>query len=217
MRPLATLAALVLALTAAVVFSAPVAPVESYLAAAGRGETGLVSVRAYTERLKPDAPDVPMKDIRVTLIPYSDALVADLQRVKAGARDSMRTYRTAAGEVQRLEEAYEQAVWEAGGADLIQSGMLDPSGRSSFPGVAAGRWIVWARHDVLRPVAPREAKKADKQTFNLGPKIVGYRTARFWMMSVVVGAGGQATVELTDRNVWFTGVVEETRRQDVTQ
>jgi len=37
---------------------------------------------------------------------------------------------------------------------------------------------------------------------------------RYWMIPVTVRAGAVAAVELTDRDVWFSGVIEETMRQD---
>jgi hypothetical protein len=49
----------------------------------------------------------------------------------------------------------------------------------------------------------------DRQRFRLPPRLVGYRTEAVWLREVEVAAGGPTTVELTDRNVWFTGVVEE--------
>lgn len=202
--------------TTAVALGAPAPGVDSYRAAARRDGIGLVSVRAYTERLRPDAPDLPIKEVVVTLIPYSEALIADLERVKSHARDSLATYRAVAREVRRLEEAYERTVWEAGAADLVQSSLVGPEGRASFSDVPAGQWILWARHEVSTPVVPRKPKKGEKQMFNLGPAMVGYRTARYWLLPVTVSGGEEATVELTDRNVWLTGVIEEMMRQDAT-
>jgi hypothetical protein len=210
------LAVVLTVLTTAVALGAPAPPVHSYRTAARCGEIGLVSVRAYTERLKPDAADLPIKEVVVTLIPYSEALIADLERVKAHARDSLASHRAVAREVRRLEEAYEQSVWEAGAADLVQSSLVGPEGRASFSEVPAGHWILWARHEVATPLPLHKAKKGEKQMFNLGPAMVGYRTARYWMLPLTVSGGEEATMELTDRNVWLTGVIEEMMRQDAT-
>ncbi len=213
MRILGLVAAAVLALSAAAP-GAPAPAVDAYRAAASRGETGLMRIRAYTERLKPDAPDVPFRGLVVTLVPFSDALIADLEGIKGHARDSLHAYRTAALQVKRVEEAYERSLWEAGGADLVQSSLVGPDGQHSFQAVAAGHWILWARHEVLNPITPRKTKREDRLMFNLGPKLVGYVSARFWMVPLTVSGGGATMMELTDRNVWFTGVIEETMRQD---
>lgn len=210
MRRRALAAAAALALAATLAAAAP-PPIEPYRSAASRGETGLVAVRAYTARAKPDAPDLPIPGVVATLLPYSDSLVGEIEQVKRHARDSMRAYRAAAGRLRGLEEAYEKAVWEAGAPELVRSSLLGPDGRFAFAGVPAGQWLLWARHEVLTPVTPKEPKKLDRQQFLLGPSISGYRTVRYWAMPVTLDAGGDVAVELTDRNAWFTGVVEETR------
>lgn len=215
MRRLAIVAAAALWLSAAIAGGAEAPPVESYRAALDRGDTGIVDGRAYIERRKPDGPDLPLKDVALTLVPYSDALMAELEGVKGHARDSLNTYRAAALRVRRLQEAYERTVWEAGAADLVQSSLIGPNGRFSFSDVAAGQWLLWARHEALHSVAARKPKKGDKEIFALSPRLVGYRAASFWLIPVTVSGGAASTIELTDRNVWFTGVIEETMRQDI--
>ena len=212
---LATVAAAALWLSAAIAGGAEPPPFESYRAALDRGDTGIVDGRAYIERRKPDEPDLPLKDVALTLVPYSDMLLVELEGVKGHARDSLDTYRAAALRVRRLQEAYEKTVWEAGAADLVHSSLIGPNGRFSFADVAAGQWVLWARHEVLRSVAARKPKKGDKESFALGPKLIGYRTASFWVIPVTVSGGAASTIELTDRNIWFTGVIEETMRQDI--
>ena len=215
MRRLAIVAAAALWLSAAIAGGAEAPPVESYRAALDRGDTGIVDGRAYIERRKPDGPDLPLKDVALTLVPYSDGLMAELEGVKGHARDSLDTYRAAAHRVRRLQEAYEKTVWEAGAVDLVQSGLSGPNGRFSFSDVAAGQWLLWARHEALSAVVARKPKKGEKEIFALSPRLVGYRTASFWVIPVTVSGGAAPTIELTDRNVWFTGVIEETMRQDV--
>ena len=54
---------------------------------------GVVAARAYVEPTRPTAPPTPQPDVSVTLLPYSAALEAELDAVKAGLRDSARRLR----------------------------------------------------------------------------------------------------------------------------
>jgi hypothetical protein len=148
-------------------------------------------------------------------MPFSDSFVTELERIKGQSRESLRTYRAAALELRRREEAYERAVWEAGAADLVLSALVGPDGRASFGEVAAGPWLLWGRHQVWNPVAGKRPKRQEKELFALAPRLVGFWAVRYWMIPVTVRAGAVSAVELTDRDVWFSGVIEETMRQDI--
>jgi len=197
MRRVALLA--ILPLSAAQALGAAAPTVESYRLAANRHEVGGVDVRAFTERRAVGGPD---------------SFVTELERIKGQSRESLRTYRAAALELRRREEAYERALWEAGAADLVLSGLVGPDGRASFGEMAAGPWLLWARHQVWNPVAAKRPKRQEKELFALAPRLVGFWAVRYWMIPVTVRAGAVAAVELTDRDVWFSGVIEETMRQD---
>ena len=47
--------------------------------------------------------------------------------------------------------------------------------------------------------------------YTLGQPLEGYRAVRIWLRELVVKPGAQDTIELTDRNVWFSGVDEVVR------
>jgi len=81
--------------------------------------------------------------------------------------------------------------------------------------VAAGPWLLWGRHQVWNPVAGKRPKRQEKELFALAPRLVGFWAVRYWMIPVTVRAGAVSAVELTDRDVWFSGVIEETMRQDI--
>jgi len=213
MRRVALLA--ILPLSAAQALGAPAPTVESYRLAANRHEVGGVDVRAFTERRAVGSPDLPLPGAAIVLMPFSDSFVTELERIKGQSRESLRTYRAAALELRRREEAYERAVWEAGAADLVLSALVGPDGRASFGEVAAGPWLLWGRHQVWNPVAGKRPKRQEKELFALAPRLVGFWAVRYWMIPVTVRAGAVSAVELTDRDVWFSGVIEETMRQDI--
>jgi len=205
----------VLLLTAGQVSGGTLPDFGAYRASVLRGEAGALSGRAYSERRTPAGPEVPLTDTVVRLVPYSETFLAESEEVKGHSRDSLRAYRMAALEVKRLQDAYERAVWEAGAADLVLSSVVDSAGGFAFPAVAAGSWVILGRREIPSPVKPRHTRrKADRQAFALSPEIVGYRTASFWMIPVKVAAGVPTTVELTDRNIWFSGVIEEAASRD---
>ena len=42
----------------------------------------------------------------------------------------------------------------------------------------------------------------------LPDRLAGYHVVTYWLLPLTLGPGAPETIELTDRNVWFTGVVE---------
>ena len=212
MRRPATFAMTILSLSAAGALGAEAPKLEPHRAAVGRGETGVVDVRAYAERRKPEGPDIPVKEMVVALVPSSDALIAEIEQVRSSSRDSLDAYLTAALRIRRILEAYVKSLTEADGADLMRSGKARADGWLSFREVAAGQWLVLSGHETTAAVTPRKRKGGDKDRFALSPRLVGYRWASLWVIPVTVTSGVGTTVELTDRNVWFTGVIEDTAR-----
>ena len=49
----------------------------------------------------------------------------------------------------------------------------------------------------------------DRERFRLPPRMVGYYAERAWLREIETTPGSPTTVELNDRNVWFSGVVED--------
>jgi hypothetical protein len=204
-------AASVLALGGVVIAGTPLPALGPYRASERTGATGAIEGRAYAERRTPLAADIPLTDLTVTLMPLSQDLLTGLEDLKAGARDSMRAYRTVALEISRRLTAYLEGLRKAGAADLLRSGSTGSTGQFSFSGVPAGQWLLLGRRDVKSRVVPRQAEPQETAPFTLGPRVLGHRAASFWLLPLTVTEGRSIAVELTDRSIWYTGVIEETR------
>ena len=174
-----------------------------------RGATGAVEGRLYAERPKPKAPDQPLAGATVVALPRSEALVRELEEFRSRGRDSVETYRDAATRMRQARETYERQLWEAGAAELVRTAIVDAEGRFSLGDLPAGRWVLIVIHGEKKDVHSPKMNPRDRQRYRLPPRLVGYRTEAVWLREIEVAPGAQTTVELTDRNVWFTGVVEE--------
>ncbi len=207
MRAAALAAALVL--LAASARAALDVDVRAYEDARRRGDTATIAGRVYAERPKPNAPDTPLPRAVVVALPRSEALLRRLGELRAHARDSAAAYRDAVTRMRAAREAYELEIWQAGGAELVRSTVVDPNGRFVLADLPAGRWIVWGSHaDFVEARSPKTGVR-DRERFRLPPRLVGYYTERAWLREVDTTPGVAATLELTDRNVWFSGVVED--------
>ena len=190
-------------------------PLQRYREATRLGEVGTVRGRAFEERRKASASDLPLVRTVVALLPRSDAWLVHLQAIKRGARDSIGAYRDAATAVRRSREAYEQRLWEAGAGDLPRTATVDAEGVFAFDDVPAGAWILVASRSVfvnktppLRPgVAPPPARPPSP--FLAMDKLLGYHNMIYWLREITVAPGATEALELTDRNTWLTGVLEE--------
>jgi hypothetical protein len=185
------------------------ADVRSYDEARRRGDIGTVAGRVYAERAKPTAPDVPMAGAAVVAMPHSESLQRHLDELKAGARKSAAAFRDAAPQMRRARDAYEKELWQSGGAELVRSIVADSDGRFTLADLPAGRWMVWVTTARYVSATSPKPPPRDRERFRLPPRMVGYTTEQWWLREVDVTPGTSTTLELTDRNVWFTGVVEE--------
>jgi hypothetical protein len=209
------LAGVVLAL-ASVAAAGVDAPIERYRDAAALHEVGAVRGRAYHERRRPSLPDTPLSEIAITLLPRSETWLFRLNMIKRGARDSMDAFRGAAPSVRKAREDYEKALLEAGAGDLSQGATVDAEGRFTLEGVPAGPWVLLAYHQSYVSKTPRERPIPPGQyrapslplPFQPPDRLAGYYTVTFWLRELTVVGGGAETVDLTDRNAWFTGVAE---------
>jgi hypothetical protein len=187
-----------------------------YTAADRAGAAVSVTGRAFAERRKPDAPDTPLVGASVVALPRSEALVRRLEQLREGARDSANAFRDAALLMQKAREAYERELWDAGAPQLVRNAVVDSSGRFDLGRLPEGRWMivaVWDRSEHSRDVKPERKERKERELYLPAPRLTGYRSRLVWLRDVAVSGAEPAALEFTDRNVWFSGVVEE-RTQD---
>lgn len=195
---------------AAVLSTGPVAAfeVDAYLRAASAGEAGEVAGRVYEAPRRPDLAEGPLEGTTVTLLPRPEALTRRLDEIRRGARDSDRAFRTAVPRMLEAAQDHERAARAAGGSSLIRSVAAGREGLFTFPGVPAGGWALVARHETLVPENRSQITRKDRQMYRIGPSLHAYRSVRLWVREVTVVGGRVETIDLHDRNVWFSGVVE---------
>jgi hypothetical protein len=212
----AAAAALALGLVAGPAPAAIDVDLGGYTAADRAGAAVAVTGRAFAERPKPDAPDTPLAGARVVAVPRSEALLRRLEQLREGARDSADAYRKAALLMQRAREAYERELWDAGAPELVRNAVVDASGRFDLGRLPQGRWLIlaaWDRTVHSRTDKPERHDRRGRDLYLPTPRPTGYRSRLLWVRELAVGESQPAALELTDRNVWFSGVVEE-RTQD---
>jgi hypothetical protein len=183
--------------------------VPAYREAAQSGAVGTVAGRAYAESRTPAGPPQPLTGTIVTLMPRSQALLLSLERLKEDARRSSSTFVAAAPAMRRRQEAYERELLEAGAPDLAPRLAVGADGAFRVPDVPAGAWLVVAWHSVPFDVSAAKSKGRDRQLYQLGPRMTGYQAVTIWLRELTVVPGETVSAELTDRNAWFRGVIEE--------
>lgn len=181
----------------------------AYRQAEAAGVVGAVAGRAYAERRTPTGAEEPLTGTVVVLVPHSAALVGRLEEIKTHARDSERAFLSAATAIRRAREAYEKRLWEAGVADFVRATVVDERGAFSVAGVPAGRWLLLATRSVFLNKPSPKSSARDRDTFTPRLRLVGSYEVSVWLLEVAVARGGSATAALMDRNVWFTGIVED--------
>lgn len=206
-----TLAAL---LGAAVAVGAPAfEPVTApYLAAAAAREVGTVTGRVFEERRRPEGPDTPFGGATVTLLPRSAEFLRQLERLKETARSSVHTYRAAAPAILALRASYEKELWSVGAADLVRATVVGPDGRFAVEDLPAGDWVLLATHTVRSESRSREtSSKTSKKRSAHTPatRLTGYHEVVVWLREIRMASRAVQSVELTERGVWFSGIVED--------
>lgn len=191
---------------------------DRYRRAEALGELSAVRGRAFEERRRPSTPDLPFAGTAVSLLPHSEAWLLGLDAIKRGARESMNAYRDAATAVRRSRDAYEKSLWQAGGGDLSQTATADREGGFTLDSVPAGPWILFASRSTYISRTPQERPgpgpgAPPRPPVLPGPflpfdKLAGYHVVTYWVRTLTLAPGVPEAVELTDRNVWFTGVIE---------
>ena len=200
------LALLVVAWPAAAVVDVDLTP---YTRAERAGASATLTGRIYAERRKPDGPDTPLTGATVVAIPRSEGLLQRLQQLKDDARTSAASYRAAAPLIQKAREAYEKELWQAGSPDLVRATTVDSQGRFDLGALPEGRWIVIGTWEQFRDVKAPRASGPDKDKYTRDPRLYGFRARMLWVREIALTRAEPAELELTDRNVWFSGVVED--------
>jgi len=181
---------------------------DAYLEAARSGVAGEIAGRIYEERRRLDLPERPLPGTTVTLLPRPEVLTRPLDDVKRGARDSHDAFRAAVPRMLRAQQEHERAVRAAGGAGLVLTVHTGADGTFTVPNVPAGAWILIAREDTVVPKTGNQSTKTDRKMYRVPPALEAYRSVRLWVREITLAGGAVEAVELTDRNVWFSGVVE---------
>jgi hypothetical protein len=182
--------------------------VTPYLQARSARALGVVEGRVYEHRRQPDAPDLPLPGASIVLVPRSEVLGRTLEDLKRHARHSAASYREAVTRMRHAKEAYERELSQTGAADLVRPVSVDADGTFRAVDVPAGEWLVIASHAEFVSAASARATNTEREKYRMSPRVTGFEAVRLWMRAVVVVPGGRESVELTDRNVWFTGVAE---------
>ena len=185
--------------------------IDAYRVALRSGAVGTVSGRAATESRKLDGPETPLAGLEIVLVPRSAAFRDAIERVKLHARDSQATYLAAVAELRRTQAEFEQELHDSGAGQLVRGANATSEGVFGFQGVPAGRWLVLGRRQVSidKHAKDTKTKKAKGRDVYLPPmQLTGVATVTFWVLELDIAAGGAATVQLNDRNAWFTGVEE---------
>lgn len=189
-----------------------------------RGTTGTVEGRVYLERMRPDAPDEPLVGVGVLLVPRSPDLLERLETVKRQSRESVRGFREAAPTVRAAVDEYESDLWQAGYPDAAIHTSTD--GRGVFRAeVPAGAWLLVVQRGVFVPLqstrsgTPPTATSLDPlarystsayQHFLPVARLTGFDAVSVWLREVDVEPAQRVVLELHDRGVWLSGVIEET-------
>ncbi len=174
---------------------------------------GTVSGTALVSGPRAASPPVPLAALEVLLVPRSDTILANLERIKRQSRDSMTGYRTAIPEIREVLETFVRDLKGSGDFLVVPRATVDDTGRFAIEDVPAGRWILLGRRSVYVDRASKDTRK-ETGTYQTQRRLVGYERVTVWLQEVTVESGVGASVDLTDRNVWFEGVEEKTATRD---
>lgn len=170
---------------------------------------GVVAGRVYAEPSTLRAPARPMIGTTVALMPRSEGLWARLERLKEQSRESSTAFTGAAPAMRKAQEAYERELLHAGAPDLASLVLVDRDGGFRIPDLPAGAWMLLAWHSSPVDISAPKAKPKERGLYLPRTRLQGYQSVTVWLREVTVAGGATATMELTDRNAWFRGVIEE--------
>jgi hypothetical protein len=188
------------------------------------GATGIVEGRLYMEGRKPNDPNDPLVGIGVLIVPRSAELLDYLETVKRQSRESIDGFRDAARATRTAINGYELRLWRMGYPDVAIRAVTDATG--AFRAVVPpGAWVMLAERSVFvtirsaRPGGSPTANALDPlavyatsqyQHFHKVAQLTGFDAVSVWLREVDVQAGQTVALDLHDRGVWLTGVIEET-------
>jgi len=187
----------------------PTTLVAPYLRARDDHDVGVVAGQVVGDPPRPSGTPVPYEGISVMLLPYSADLHARLDAIKAHLRDSLKTYMEATAEVTQARAAYERALLGVGGGELIRGEVSDARGLVRLADVPAGEWLLLGWRTQSHPGKVAKLRKEDASTFRDIPVSTGYSAVSYWLMQLAVRPGETSSVDLNDRNVWFTGIHDD--------
>jgi hypothetical protein len=187
------------------------------LAAREREAFGSVDGKAYAEGQRGDAKPTPYRSVSVLLLPRSEEFESELDGIKARFRDSLDAYVEAEPKLSVARLAYERALINAGGGQLLLGESSDSAGAFRFARVPEGAWTLLAWREIPGAKRPPALKRSEAELFKNRPQIFGYTTVVFWRIALQVKASDEVAVRLHDRNEWLTGVREDRRIPDSNQ
>ena len=183
--------------------------VRAYLKTGAEQAPGVVAARAYVEATRPTAGPAPQPDVSVVLVPYSAALEAELDAVKAGLRDSVDAYARAVARIETARVDYERALLAAGGGALVRSEITDAQGAARVGDVPAGEWLVLAWREGGHTAKRFKLRDQDTKRYPHVPSNVTYSVVTYWRMRVTVKPAETVEIGMNDRNTWMTGARQE--------
>jgi hypothetical protein len=195
-----------------VALSDPAALIAPYLRTRDDKAVGQVLAHAIGDGPRPSAAPTPYDGVSVMLLPESPDLQAELDAIRAHARDSLKHYMDATSDVTDARQEYERTLLAAGGGELIRGEVSDATGLARLGDVPEGSWLLLAWRSHWQPAKPPKLRKEDTAAFREITVAGSYSIITYWLMPVSVRAGTVTEVELNDRNVWMTGVREDVRR-----
>lgn len=183
--------------------------VEPYREARRAGALGIVAGRVAAEPRTPRGSAQPFTGTTVRLLPRSQGLVTRLERLREASRESSEAFTAAAPAMQEAHEAYVRELVKAGAPDLTPLVLVDQDGRFMIDDVPAGAWVLIAWHSDPVDVSAPKLKTKQRELYRPQSTLRGYQAVTVWVRQLTITEGATVTVELTDRNGWFRGVVEE--------
>ena len=182
---------------------------DAYRDARRAGAIGAVAGRVVAEPRTLRAPGLPFTGATVALLPRSDTLLARLEQLKESSRESAGSFAGAVPAMRRARDAYERELWELGAPDLVTTAAVEADGAFRLGDVPAGAWIAIAWHSTTTEISGPKVQSRERGKYRTQPRMSGFQSVTIWIRTVTVAGGETVTLDLSDRNAWFRGVIEE--------